>query len=112
MIQQIPTLFDGTVAYRQRTRLGIGDAAADWILDFRFNARTGMWHFSMLDLESTPVLTGQAVTCGIDLNLLQRAVGGPGGYIFALSGDGGVEAPGLLELGDRVVLFYSDNLEL
>lgn len=107
MMQQIPTLFDGTVAYRQRTRLGIGSEAQDWIIDFRWNARTSVWQFSILDLESTPVLTGQAVACG--LNLLKRAVGGPGGQIFALSSDGGVEPPGLLELGDRVLLFYSDD---
>lgn len=110
MIQQIPTQFDGTVAYRQRTRLGVGSEAQDWIFDFRWNARTETWHFSILDLESNPVLTGQAVVC--NLNLLKRAVGGPGGFIFALSSDGGVEPPGLLELGDRVLLFYSDDGEL
>lgn len=107
MIQDIPTQLDGTVAYRQRTRLGEGSEAQDWVMDFLWNARTETWFMSILDLESTPVLTGQAVVCG--LNLLARAVGGPGGQIFALSSDGGLEPPGLRELGDRVLLFYSDD---
>lgn len=108
MLQEIPTLFDGTVAYRQRTRLGTGEAGQDWILQFRWNARTSLWYLTILDLESAYVVTGQAVTCEIDL--LARAMGGPEGFLIAVSADGS-EAPGLLELGDRVKLYFTDGVE-
>jgi hypothetical protein len=100
---QIPTLTDGTPAYRQRTRL----EGEDWLLDFVFNSREGIWFLSILDLEGTTVLRGQPIMCG--LPLLQRCVGGPPGVMWAVSADGTQEPAGLTELGGRVRLWYADS---
>ena len=96
----IPTLTDGTPAYRQRVRLD----EQDWLLDLVFNARTGLWAMSMLDLEGNEVVRGQAIVC--NLPLLLRCKGGPPGEMLAISSDGSAEPPGLTELGGRVSLNY------
>jgi len=101
----IPTLTDGTPAYRQRVRLD----GEDWVLDLVFNTRTGLWSLGLLALDGTVCLRGQGVVCG--LPLLKRAVSGPPGQMWAVSADGGVEAPGLNELGGRVTLWYADSAE-
>jgi hypothetical protein len=97
----ISNLTDGTPAYRQRARLD----GEDWILDFVFNTRTGLWCMGILALDGTVCLRGQGVVCNVPL--LRRAVSGPPGQMWAISADGGAEAPGLLELGARVTLFYA-----
>ncbi len=98
---QIPTLTDGTTAYRIRTRL----EGQDWLFDFTWNTRTSRWAFDVSALDGTGVVTGQAVVVGVG-GLLGRAVGGPLGQLAATSSDGTDTAPGLRELGDRVRLFY------
>lgn len=99
-LTRIPTLTDGTPAYRQRTRLD----GVDWVLDFVFNSRTGVWGLSVLAVDDVAALTGQAVVCGVPL--LQRAVAGPPGQLWAVSADETFESPGLTELGGRVTLWY------
>lgn len=99
---QVPTLTDGSPAYRQRTRLD----GQEWTLDFVFNAREGRWALSIIDLDGNSVVTGQPIVCG--LNLLTRAIAGPPGLLIAIAEDEGLEAPGLTELGGRVTLWYVD----
>lgn len=96
----IPTLTDGTQAYRQRTRLD----GSDWILDFVYNERRGRWAMSILDQDSNPVLTGQPIVCGVQL--LRRAVGGPPGELVCVYAGEKPTAPGLTELGGRCTLWY------
>ena len=107
-IQQIETLSDGTTSYSQRQRL----EGQDWLLSFTFNSRRGRWSLSITDLDGVGVVTGQAIVCG--LPLLNRAIGGPPGQFIALSTDGGYEAAGLRELGERIKLLYvsSDDTTL
>lgn len=97
---QIPTLTDGSTAYRERVRL----EEQDWLFDFVWNARVGQWGMSILSLEGAAVLTGQAIVCGV--SLLMRAQGGPPGQLVAYSEDASNLAPGLQELGGRVKLTY------
>jgi hypothetical protein len=99
-VQILNTLTDGTTAYQIQARLG----DEDWLLDFVWNARRVTWAMSLATLAGTPCVTGQPVVCG--LPLLARAVGGPAGAMIALSTDGTYDAPGLLELGDRVKLLF------
>ncbi len=96
----IPTLTDGTTAYRIRLRL----EEQDWLFDFVYSARRDRWCMSILTLDGAPVLTGQMVVCGPPL--LARAQGGPPGQIVATSADGTYRAPGLRELGNRVIVQY------
>ncbi len=100
---RIPTLTDGSPAYRQRTRLD----GQDWTLDFVFNTREGRWALSIIDLDGNSVVTGQPIVCG--LNLLARAIKGPPGLLIAIAEDEGFEAPSLTELGARVTLWYASE---
>jgi hypothetical protein len=104
----IPTLTDGSPAYRQRVRLD----GQDWLLDFVFNGRSGFWALTLLNLDGEALLTGQAVVCG--LPLLRRCLtGGPPGQLWAVPLDETFEPPGLTELGARVMLVYiSEDDEL
>lgn len=100
-LTRIPTLTDGTTAYRQRVRLD----GEDWIFDLLWNGRTESWSLAILSVDGAEVLRGQGVVC--NLPLLQRAIEGPPGQLWAASSDGGVEGPGLTELGGRVSLWYA-----
>lgn len=96
----IPTLTDGTTAYSRRVRL----EDQDWLFDFVWSRRRDRWQMSIADLNGVSVVTGQQVVCG--LPLLGRAIGGPPGQIVAVSADGTYDAPGLHDLGNRVILTY------
>jgi len=104
-MREINTLTDGTTAYDQRTELD----GEEWLLTFRWNSRIDRWFLSITALDGTPVLTG--VQVGLDVPLNRRAVGGPPGPIFATSFSGD-DPPGLLDLGDRVRLFYLEAADL
>lgn len=99
----LQTLTDGTEHYRVRDSF----EGQDWLIDYDYNVRRGMWTFSVQSLEGVQALAGQAIVCGIQL--LARAVNGPPGKIFAIPEDGNLDAPGLLELGARVKLYYEDS---
>lgn len=106
-IHEIPTLTDGeTRSYSQRVRLG----GVDWLFEFLYSERRDRWTFSILNQAGEYVLTGQLVCCG--LGLLQRAVFGPTGQVYALPEDGDLTAPGLTELGTRVKLWWFSPEEL
>jgi hypothetical protein len=90
-----------TPRYQIRTRLD----GTDYVLDFRFNSRREVWVMSITGLDGARILTGQTIVCGVEL--MRRAISGPPGRLFALSGNAGdFEPPGLTELGSRVNLVY------
>lgn len=101
---EISTLTDGeTQYYDQRVRLG----GVDWVFEFLYSDRRGVWTFSVANLDGEYVLTGQTVTCGV--SLLARAVGGPVGTLLAIPASAdNLSPPGLTELGDRVRLVWFD----
>lgn len=96
----LPTLTDGTEAYDERVQL----EGVEYSFQFRYNLRRELWSFSIFSLDGTAILAGQSVNCGIPLN--RRAVGGPPGVLMAISETENIDAPTLLELGDRVKLCY------
>lgn len=102
MSRSIPTLSgpDAVEAYDQRTSLD----GVEYLWEFRYNLRRELWSFSIRALDGTPILTGQSVFVGIPLN--RRAVGGPSGILIAISETENIDPPTMLELGDRVKLYY------
>lgn len=105
-IIEIPTLTDGTTAYDQRIEL----EGVEWLFSFQWNARVDRWFMSINALDGAPVLAGAGVPVGIRLN--RRAVGGPPGDLIAVSETASLEPPGLLELGDRVRLYYVEAVDV
>lgn len=101
-----PTALDAdgaTRRYTQRVRLD----DEDWLFEFIYSERRDRWTFSIQSLDGADVLTGQLVCCGVPL--LSRAVGGPAGQLYAVSEvTTNAAAPGLLELGARVKLWWFD----
>lgn len=97
----IPTPTDGTPVFDARVRLD----GTDYVFDFRFANRRGVWVFGITGLDGARILVGQTVVCG--LPLLRRAIGGPPGQLFAFGSPiSNLDPPGLTELGGRVSLTY------
>lgn len=101
----IPTSTDPEVPfYDQVTALG----GSDYRLALRWNARNGTWAFSIataggdMILEGIPCLPGLPLWFGILDSRL------PPGDLYVIDRQGGQAAPGLHDLGSRVVLLYSD----
>lgn len=99
----IPTLIDGT-EYDYRFDVRIDDS--DFTIRLLWNPRTEYWSLSLYDVFGEPIVEGRTVSLLTDL--LRGAVGTnrPAGKLYAHPVDGVLVAPGLTELGGRVVLCY------
>lgn len=101
---EIPTLTDGTHFYSQRNVL----EGVQYLLTFKFNARRDRWQLTLATLDGVEVVTGQTIVTGVDL--LRRSVSPakPPGTLAALAIQGDQGDPRLLDLGDRVRLYYNE----
>lgn len=103
----IPTLSDGTAHYDVRVELG----EDEFVLTFRWNEREDSWAFDLATAEGEPLLSGIKVVLGWPLLRQLSDRRRPTGDFLAVDTEGtGVEA-GLLDLGQRVLLTYSDDAE-
>ena len=60
----IPTPTDGTPVYDLRTRLD----GTDYVFDFRFANRRGVWVFGITGLDGARILVGQTTTSQLTMS--------------------------------------------
>jgi hypothetical protein len=101
-IENVQTLADGTLSYRQSTPLD----GVVFVLRFDWNARDSNWYLSVHDADDEPISGCVGRKLVADYPVLQRSVaeGRPAGDLLVVSGSG--EDPGLFELGDGSILTY------
>ncbi len=104
----VPTSVDPT--YVQRTQLD----GIEYLLWFRFSAREGRWYADITDQDQVQIASGVKIVAGF---LLARgAILKPPGDLICVdmqSSDADLKDavdPGLLQLGDRHLLFYFDAI--
>jgi hypothetical protein len=79
-----------------------------YTLRLAWNIRAEAWFLSVYDSAGSAVLEGKKVVA--DWDLLRTVVDSrrPPGQLLALDLEGTGEAPGLAELGERVILVYAE----
>lgn len=104
----IPTETDGTAFYSQRISL----EGREYGIDLKYNTRSETWQFSLETESGEKLIEGKNITLGH--NLLRRVASpdAPPGGLFAVAQDDVLQRPGLIELGDRVLLIYATSDEL
>jgi hypothetical protein len=105
----LPTLTDGTAVYTFQTSL---DSVA-FQLDLEWNDRELAWYLNLYDANLNPLVMGRKVVLGIPLlGRFQGIAGLPPGDLIAFDTSNTDNPPGLLDLGDRVVLLYFTKADL
>ena len=101
----IPTLFDGTPYYSQRTTL----EGVDYQFEFRWSVRESRWFLNLYDALGAPLILGMKLQT--NWSLLRYYHGRPGvpaGELMAVTLGTSDDPPGLTELGidQRCTLQY------
>lgn len=106
-IEKVRTLFDGTAHYRQTTPLD----GVIFVLHFDLNSRDDNWYLSVHDNDDLPIrgLVGRKVVVNYALQLRAYTDGRPLGQLITVSDTQG--DPGLLDLGNGVILTYVPEAE-
>ena len=101
-IEKVRTLSNGSAHYRQSTPLD-GEV---FVLHFDFNAREDNWYLSVHDNEDNPILgaIGRKLVTNYTMLLRSYVTARPLGELMVTSDTQG--DPGLLDLGNGVVLTY------
>jgi hypothetical protein len=100
----VPTFRDPF--YSQRTQLD----GVEYVFHFQFNSREGRWYVDLYDLSGNQVRTGVKIRANF-LTARGEYVSRPAGVMMCVDlqnpdNDQLSRDPGLLELGDRWLLFY------
>jgi hypothetical protein len=101
----IPTLTDETEHYIQRVELD----SVVFELTFMWNTREEAWFLSVADADGVALASGIKIVA--DWQLFQSVSNPdmPAGAMMAVDTSGAGLKPGLLELGERVLLLYRDT---
>lgn len=99
---EITSLPTGTApVHQQVTRLG----GVDYVLTFRYSARTAGWHLDIDEYPNTRLVTGVRVRPGF--NLFADAVGR--GTLHVIHTDGSVECPTRLDFAQGLFRLWYDS---
>lgn len=84
-----------------------------FLLELHWNERDSSWYLKICAAEApdVPILAGRKIVLGFPLLGRFRDSRLPPGEITALDTSGRNQAPGLADLGDRVLLIYSEAAE-
>jgi hypothetical protein len=106
-----------TVQLPTRTDLGLYRMEVDldgatFQFAFRFNEREGFWYFDLADADGEPIKSGVKVVTGFPLARLVRDLRRPPGEFTAVDTADTDREAGLEDLGDEVVLNYTEAADL
>lgn len=66
------------------------------------------WYLDLLDSTGIPLIQGKKITLGVPLTRYRKLQGD----FFVVSRDQNTSPPGIVELGDRVNIYYLSSTEL
>ncbi len=85
----------------------------DYVFDFAWNERRGLWAVSMFTKSGEVLFKSQIIKHGRNLTSRTRSLNAPAGVIFAWSNTPADETPPKVdELGGRVSIYYATADEL
>jgi hypothetical protein len=87
---------------------GVELDANTYQLEFRWNVRDASWYFSIYDAAGAPIAIGARVVIGFPLHFRNVSERMPPGIFDAVDTSGKGSPPGLLDLGGRVQLLYTE----
>lgn len=107
MIFQLQTL-ENNPFWEQETVLD----GKRYLLTFKYNQRQDAWYLDIADVTGEPIASSRRLVA--DWVMMPRVVDErrPGGRIYTVDTSGGGVDPGLLELGERVLVMYLDAEEV
>jgi hypothetical protein len=95
-------LVPSTPNYRVSTTLD----GVQYVLDVRWNGRSGVWYLDIRDVDEDPIAMGIAVVLGSALGIRTVDARFPPGALIAADMSGEGRDAGFDDLGDRVKVFY------
>lgn len=103
----LPTRTDGEARYTFECDLD----EVTFQFSFEWNDRDSGWYMSISDVNGSPIISGRRVVLNYPLTNIYADARKPKGELIAIdTTDKNVE-PGLLDLGDRVLLMYMTAAE-
>lgn len=94
--------------YEQRVELD----GSTFVFRFRWNARFGYWSVDIFDSDEAPIALARKILINVDLVRQFHHLASPEGLIVAFDSLETDVKPGLIDLGDRVLLLYVEAAEL
>lgn len=99
---------EGLSDWTQRTLLD----GREYVLRFVWNTREERWYMTISDQDEVVIAAGIKVVADWPLNRLLTSDAAPPGRLIAVDTSGSGEAPGLTDLGQRVLLAYVEAADI